>query len=412
MRQPLDILPAPSVVPDALPATLVDGLYIHVPFCSNKCGYCDFYSLPDQTGRSMARFVDLCLRELALWVRQSPGPSIRPRSIYLGGGTPTLLPLDLMQRLLRGIPEALDLSCVAEWTIEANPATVSTECAAMLRAYGVDRLSMGAQSFRREDLSQLQRQHVPEAVAASLDVARAAGFRRLSLDLIYAIPGQGVDTWVQTLQAAIALGTDHLSCYNLTYEPATPLSAQRAAGRVVVVDEETELAMLREARDRLSAAGLPPYEISNYARPGQECQHNLLYWNGGNYAGLGPSAASHVDGRRWRDQPDLAAWESAIEAGRLPVVDFEHLSPDRRAGELAMLQLRLSRGIDFADFAARTGYDARQLWPTLLRRLRDLDLILLDERGCRLSPKGVAVADAIGAEFLSAPAPAGPLACS
>jgi oxygen-independent coproporphyrinogen-3 oxidase len=166
--------------------------------------------------------------------------------------------------------------------------------------------------------------------------------------------------------------------------------------------------MLGEARDRLNAAGLPPYEISNYARPGCECQHNLLYWNGGNYAGLGPSAASHVDGRRWKNRPDLVAWESAIEDGRLPVVDFEHLSPERRAAELAMLQLRLTRGIDFADFAARTGCDARQLWPTVLRRLRDLDLLRLDEWGCRLSDKGLAVADAVASEFLSVREPAPP----
>jgi oxygen-independent coproporphyrinogen-3 oxidase len=270
----------------------------------------------------------------------------------------------------------------------------------MLREMGVDRMSFGAQSFHKPELAALERHHDPEDVPQSLAIARAAGFQRLNLDLIYAIPGQTHASWAQSLDAAIALGTTHLSCYGLTYEPNTPMGVQHRRGRIAATEESIELAMLHHARGRLSAAGLPAYEISNYAAPGQECRHNLMYWNGGSYIGLGPSAASHIHGVRWKNRPHLGEWENAIAAGAFPATDVETLTPSQRAGELAMLQLRLSRGLRFDDFEGRTGIDARTHYAGVTQRLAELGLIVVDGDSIRLSDRGLNVADAVAAEFL------------
>jgi oxygen-independent coproporphyrinogen-3 oxidase len=391
--------PAVPFRPQSLPAIDVPGLYVHVPFCFHKCHYCDFYSITRQTPDRMKRFVDLLLSEAHQWAT-AIGPTCRPRTVFFGGGTPSLLPIDAMRRLLRGLRDRFDCSLLNEWTVEVNPATASLEYCAMLREHGVHRLSFGAQSFDRSELAILERHHDPEDVPRSVEIARTAGFRRVNVDLIYAIPGQDLASWERSLHAALALGTEHLSCYGLTYESNTPMAVKKRLGTIRAVDEEIELAMLHRTRPMLQEHGYHPYEISNYARPGQECRHNLLYWNGGSYLGLGPSAASHVEGRRWRNRPHLGEWESAVQSGGIPTTDIEHLTPRQRAGELAMLQLRLSGGISFDAFAHQTGLDARALYRDILPRLHDLQLIELNDSGFRLSETGLNVADAIAAEFI------------
>jgi oxygen-independent coproporphyrinogen-3 oxidase len=278
----------------------------------------------------------------------------------------------------------------------------------MLIENGVNRMSMGAQSFDHRELATLERHHDPSDVPRSIEIARAAGFVRLNVDLIFAIPGQSAQSWLQSLEAAIELGTEHLSCYGLTYEPNTPLAVRRRLGQVRAAEEELELHMLRAARRRLAEAGLPAYEISNYSRPGKECRHNLLYWTGGEYVGLGPAAASHVGGWRWRNRPHLGEWENAVEAAELPTIEAEKLPPLHRAGELAMLLLRLSRGLNFAEFAAASGFDARTLFAEVIERLGGQSLLEVDNGSLRLSDLGLPVADAIAAEFLSAAAAAMP----
>lgn len=392
---------APSLDPASLPAIEVQALYVHIPFCFHKCHYCDFYSITRQTPERMGRFVGLILREAELW---DPSPvSIRPRTVFFGGGTPTLLPIEEMRSLLIGLRQRIDFSDVTEWTIEANPATVTSEYCAMLREMGVNRLSFGAQSFNRDELKVLERHHDPEDVPRSIELARSAGFERLNLDLIFAIPGQTHEAWQQSLEAALAIGTSHLSCYGLTYEPNTPITVRRRLGQFDSVEESVELEMLRQTRSRLTACRLPPYEISNFARPGEECRHNLAYWTGGNYIALGPSGASHVEGWRWRNRPHLGEWERAIESPPrgLPAVDVEHLSPRRRAGELAMLLLRLSCGLNFAEFAARTNMDARALFADPIQRFSQVGLLTVDSSGVRLTEKGLVVADALAAAFLA-----------
>ncbi len=437
-------LPGKQLHPRDLPRCEAPGLYVHIPFCFHKCHYCDFYSITRQTPERMTRFVDLILREADMWTAsarrgQSAAPPrvvISPRTIFFGGGTPSLLPLDQMRRLIRGLRDRIDFSEVNEWTVEINPATASLEYCQMLRESGVDRLSFGVQSFDRDELKILERHHDPDDVPRSIELARSSGFSRLNVDLIYAIPGnsersrfsganlpvlparaekgghsclkagvspflgQTMRSWEDSLRSAIALNVPHVSAYNLTYETNTPIAVKKRLGQLAVTEESVELEMLKLARARLAESGRPPYEISNYAISGEECRHNLLYWTGGSYVGLGPSAASHIEGTRFKNRPHLGEWERAIEAGHLPAQDVETLTDEQRRGELVMLMLRLTRGVSYADYSARTGRDARSDFAEQLDRLSKIKLIEIDEAGFRLTDAGLSVADAIGAEFL------------
>lgn len=394
--------PRSEVRPAGLPSVFTPGLYVHVPFCFHKCHYCDFYSITRQTPERMQRFVDLLLAEASRWAADQPGPTPRPRSVFFGGGTPTLLPIDAMHRLINGLRTLFDFSQTDEFTVEANPATVTSEYCSMLLQTGVNRLSFGAQSFHPDELATLERHHNPDDVPRSLTLAREAGFTRLNIDLIYAIPGQTLAAWQDNLERAIDLQTTHLSCYGLTYESNTPIAVKKRLGQIHPTDESIELQMLHHTRDRLAACGLSAYEISNYATPGQQCRHNLLYWMGEDYIGLGPSAASHVAGHRWKNRPHLGEWESAVASpdAPLPVESYEQLTPDQRAGELAMLQLRLARGLAFEDFQARTRRDARKVFADPIARLTALDLLESDGQSIRLTEKGLNVADAVAAEFI------------
>jgi oxygen-independent coproporphyrinogen III oxidase len=390
---------APAIEPALLPRVQVESLYVHIPFCFHKCHYCDFYSITRQTPARMQRFVDLTLREAQMW--SDGATTLRPRTVFFGGGTPTLLPIEQMRRLIEGLRARVDLSDVDEWTVEANPATVTAEYVVMLRELGVNRMSFGAQSFNRDELKQLERHHDPDDVPRSLELAREAGFERRNVDLIFAIAGQSMESWKCSLESAIALRTTHLSCYGLTYEPNTPIAVKRRLGVLKAAEESLELEMLSYTRQRLSEVGMPAYEISNFAAPGEECRHNLVYWTGGSYIALGPSGSSHVEGWRWKNRPHLGEWEQSIEASVLPAMDVEQLSPRRRAGELAMLLLRLTRGLNFSDFAAQTNFDARQLWSDEIERFTRVGLLEADEAGFRLTERGLPVADALASEFLT-----------
>ena len=402
MATPLTILErplrnAPAVLAD-LPAATPAGLYVHVPFCFHKCHYCDFYSITRQTPERMGRFVDSVLREAELW-RES-AVALRPRTVFFGGGTPSLLPADEMRRLIAGLHDCFDLSRVDEWTVEVNPATADVEYLRMLVAGGVDRVSFGAQSFDARDLKTLERHHDPADVPRAIEMARAARIPRLSLDLIFAVPGQTLDGWRRNLDAALALGLTHLSCYGLTYEPNTPLAVRRRLGRVTATAEELELSMFAETRRVLREAGLPAYEVSNYAAAGDESRHNLGYWRGDGYVGLGPSAASHVEGNRFRNEPHLGRWEAAVEDGRLAVIEAEQLSPHEREGELAWLNLRTTAGIEVRDFRRRTGVEVRERFAQPILEMAGAGLVEDVGSHLRLTERGWPVADGVASAFL------------
>lgn len=376
--------------------TPVRALYVHVPFCRTLCGYCDFYSTRLRSDQ-VAPLVDALLAELRRWSDARP---LLFDTLFVGGGTPTTLPADELERLLAGVAARRDPAADVEFTVEANPATVTPARAAVLARCGVNRLSLGAQSFEPRELRVLDRRHRPEQVAETVALCRAAGLTRLSLDLIFGIPGQTRASWARSLAAALALDPEHLSCYGLTYEEGTPLTARRDAGRLQPLDEDTEADQYEYAMDALAAAGRPQYELSNYARPGCECRHNLRYWHNEPYLGLGPSAAGFIDDVRYRNVADTAAYVAAIRAGRSARVAEERLPPERRAGETAMLELRLVEGIDRRRFAARFGADPADLFAAAIARHTATGLLELDQRGVRLTRAGRLLANRVMADFL------------
>lgn len=342
-----------SVVPDA-----VGSLYLHVPFCSHKCHYCDFYSIVDTQDRQDA-FAARLIRELSAWAPLAVGGPLQ--TIFVGGGTPSLLRPELWRRVLAALAADYDLSSIragrGEFTVECNPESVTTELLDVLVAGGVDRISMGAQSFNSRHLKTLERLHDPTSVPRAHDLVRAAGIRRTSIDLIYGVPGQSPAEWESDLASALALGTDHVSCYNLTYEPATAMTARLARGEFTPADEDTEIQMFEAASTRLVAAGLARYEISNYARPGQECRHNLAYWRQDQWLACGPSASAHLrlaDGHhRWKNTPRLDDYLRGDDAGFAPATDHEGPDARRALIERMMTGLRLAQGLDAHDTLAR-----------------------------------------------------------
>ncbi len=330
------------------------SLYIHVPFCFHKCHYCDFYSFVDSRDRQPA-FTEALERELVA-LAPFAGPV---ETIFIGGGTPTLLRPDLWRRLLQTLRERYDLSRLREFTVECNPETAASELFDVLAAGGVDRLSVGAQSFETRHLETLERWHEPRSVGRALELARSAGITRRSLDLIYAIPGQTLEEWEHDLRTAIALGVDHLSAYALTYEPNTAMAMRLKRGDIAAAPEELEATMQQRAVDVLADAGLERYEVSNFARldgpGGGRSLHNLAYWRGESWLAAGPSASGHLrattdgwsGGWRWKNVPRLTDWMDAVEqTGWSPVVDLEAPDPARGIAERIMLGLRLSEGID------------------------------------------------------------------
>ncbi|MCA9273358.1 MAG: radical SAM family heme chaperone HemW [Phycisphaerales bacterium] len=324
---------------------LARSLYIHIPFCSHKCHYCDFYSFVDTRDRQ-AVFAARLERELAA-LSIAAGPI---DTIFVGGGTPSMLQTQLWESLLRTLDTQFDLSSIkagtGEFTVECNPETVTPELVATLRAGGVTRISMGAQSFQSEHLKTLERLHDPERVPRAVEMVRAAGIERVSLDLIFAIPGQTLDDLARDLDAALMLPIEHLSCYELTYEPNTAMTKRLEMGQFERCPEELEIEMFEHVGERTRAAGLARYEVSNYARPGAECRHNLAYWRQEQWLAAGPSASAHIAGHRYKNVPRLETYLDREDEGFAEIVDHEGPDPVRLIQEKLMTGLRLREGVD------------------------------------------------------------------
>lgn len=382
-------------------AASVQALYIHVPFCTTKCHYCDFYSLAGHLGEA-DNYLAALEREIDL--QTTAMGRCTPETVFIGGGTPTLLDVGRLERLLTIVHSAADLRGVKEFTIEANPNTFSPDRAAVLARMGVNRISFGAQSFVKSELETLQRDHDPENVALAVAMAREAGIENINVDLIFGTPGQTLASWEYSLGKAIELRPQHLSAYSLIYEPNTAMTARMKRGEFAPLDEELELAIFNRAYEMLRATGLERYEVSNHARPGMECRHNLHYWMGSDYVAWGPAAAAYVGGYRWKNVQSLAHYMEALlsPAPVLPLTQMERLEPVRHAGELAMLQLRLVRGIDFAAFEASTGVDPRPRLVRVISKYDGLGLLDLSPTRLALTEKAVPVSDAIVADVLEA----------
>lgn len=373
------------------------GLYVHLPFCTTKCGYCDFYSLP-----TLPELIDGLTDALdAELTGRDPGRPIE--TVFIGGGTPTILPAAALKRVLDRVSRAA--GGVQEFTCEANPSSTDELKLSLLRQSGVNRISFGAQSFDRDDLAVLQRLHDPGHIEESVSAARAAGFDNLNLDLIFGIPGQSPDRWRESLRRAIELEPDHLSCYSLMYEPGTQLTRLRQQGQLSPCDEDHEIEMFEMTGDVLAAAGYGRYEISNFALPGRECRANIIYWENREYLGVGPSAVSYLDGVRRKNIADVRRYveRRGGMAGDI-VAEREQLSPPDRALETAMQMLRLAIGIDRRRFEELTGFSADSMLAERLTPFVEMGLVVADDRGWRLTSRGLMVSNRVLAELAPEPA--------
>ena len=381
---------------------MTEHLYIHVPFCDGKCHYCGFYSVMREPD-IIALYSGLVAKEYDR--RLAAMPELRgfaPRTVYMGGGTPAMLGCDGMKRLVHALAERMSFGAVEEWTVELNPASASAAFLETLAALGVNRISIGVQSFDDDALARIGRRHTADEACAAVKRAQDAGFADTGIDLIAGLPGVTPALWEATLSRALTLGLKHLSVYALTLEPDTPLALQVAEG-LEMPDDEAQLAALAQAEARLGQVGFARYEISNYALPGCECQHNLGIWRGGDYLGLGAAAASRVDRARWTNSEDLEEYIGALtrEDG-LPPAAFETLDEKDDAAERAMFALRLAEGIDPAAAAQRFP-GLRGNVDDWERRLADLARHGITEHGgCgwRLTARGREVCDAVLRELV------------
>ena len=387
----------PEVFP---PADRPAGLYLHVPFCQAKCRYCDFYSLAMDAALA-GRYVRAAQGELQAHCGELDAPLA---SAFLGGGTPSVLGPAMLGELLEAVGPLTGPD--TEWTVEVNPGTADVDLARRLRRTGVNRVSIGAQSFDADELRLLGRIHDARQVRETFGLLRDQGFENLGLDLIYGLPaprgepGQTLATWRRTLEQALELGPEHLSGYALSLEAGTPLEADLRAGKVREMDEPLQRACYEVMIDLAGSAGLEQYEISNFARPGRRCRHNLIYWHNLSYLGIGPAAASYVQGQRSTNVRDLHEYLSRLEAGQAPQAATECLTGAPLWAETAMLEPRLREGIDREVFRRRFGVDVVEAFPASIARYAHLGALHVTPRRVCLGREYLFVADTVLADIV------------
>ncbi len=374
------------------------GLYLHIPFCSAICPYCDFAVLIGGAERRR-HFVDHLLSEISLWSpERSSFDSID--TIYFGGGTPSALTSEDLDRILDAARLSLSIREDAWVFFEANPEDVTPESVGAWRDLGVRFLSLGIQSFDTDALRFLGRRHTPEEARRSVEIARAAGFDTVSIDLIYGLPEQPFEIWKRTLEEAVALQPDHLSCYQLTIHEGTPFGFRLARGKMSELPEEAQGDLFLFTHQFLRDHGYPGYEVSNFARsPEHRSRHNQKYWHHVPYLGLGPSAHSFSGSRRWWNERKLKPYEMRIDAGEKPIADSEELTRGNLALEALMLGLRTIDGIDLDRFRKRYGVDLLKQNEPLVERLAGEGLLTATGTALRPTLAGLAVTDSLARAF-------------
>ncbi len=415
----------PTVTAPSAVAQTRLGLYLHIPFCAQKCPYCDFNTYAGMEDHIQATVAALC-QEMERW--QTP---LRARSIdtiFLGGGTPTLLTGEQLAQLFETVHRRFQVAPTCEITSEANPGTVDRAKFEILRSLGVNRLSIGVQSFQPDELAFLGRIHDTEDVHKAFAAARAAGFENINLDFIFGLPGQPLEKWCNTLEEAIALGTEHLSLYSLIVEPNTPLHHWVATGKVNAPDDDIAATHYEYAMQRLAEAGYIQYEISNWAKPSSKgtappamsaigeqtpffaSQHNLVYWRNQEYLGIGPGAHSHLwsrtaEGatrrRRWGNRKAVPGYVKRIQQGASVEESSEEIEPRMAMGETMMLGLRLlQEGVPLGQFQAMHGVTLQAVFAQELAQLEEWGLIEQDAARIRLSSRGVLLGNQVFSYFL------------
>lgn len=382
-------------------ASVCGSIYVHVPFCTRFCGYCAFYSEIAQP-QWIDRYVRAVIQEL-----QGVSSRLSIKTLYLGGGTPTLLGFNHWKSLADAF-RALSPAPIREWTVEGNPGTITLELASFLRNLGVNRFSLGMQSLNDSLLERLGRAHNKDQALAAFNWLRKAGFDNINLDLMFAIPTQTMSDWNSTLDLAFDLNSEHLSCYEVTYEEDTALYQQLKAGQFSL-DPDLACDMYELLTSRSEQSHVHQYEVSNFARheiqqttefPSRACRHNINYWRGGDFIGLGPGASSYAGGVRWRNWANLDRYCTCLEQGLSPVEESERLDPKARAGELAAFGLRLRAGWPFQLFLQTTGFDLRAEWQQEMQTMIRLGFAGADEHRFYLTTRGLRYADWVAEQFL------------
>ena len=404
------------------------SLYVHIPFCIAKCGYCDFNSYAGQEFLIPA-YAQALLREAEMWSAACQG--WRAETLFFGGGTPSLMPLAEVERILEGLRRHIGLTADAEVTLEANPGTVDKPYLSRLRKLGVNRLSLGVQSFRDDELAFLGRIHSAEEARSAYQAARSAGFDNVSLDLIFGLPGQTVGRWLESLEEAIGLGPEHLSLYALTVEEETPLARDVACGRTPAPDPDLQAELYLRSAERLAPAGYEQYEISNWARPGRRCRHNLTYWHNGFWLGLGAGAHSHLPGNWelgtgnqdpgiWDRFSRFAAevsprryielvnetWKQWSQEGTPTLDDMrqvtfrEEADPSLELSDTLVLGLRLSDGVSLRELRRRFGHDALESHTAAFEEAISLGLLERLDGRLRLTARGRLLANEVFVRLL------------
>lgn len=369
------------------------GLYLHVPFCLRKCGYCSFYS---EAGRQdSSRWLAAVIKQLRQFF--SPRPLT---SIFFGGGTPTMLPPEVLRDLLAECRQHFFCAEEAEISLEANPATVDLSALQTLRQAGFNRLSLGVQSLHDTELRRLGRPHTAAEAAQTAKLAQQAGFANLNIDLMCGLPDQTLESWSETLTQALALRPQHLSIYELTIEEGTPFARQQKEGKLLLPDEDAALRMLEAARQMTKEAGFHRYEISNYALPGCECRHNINYWRNNDYIGIGPGAVSCLDGMRKSAVADAAEFCSRIEKGQEVWEHEECLEPEAAFRETVIMGLRMTEGLALDELRRRFSIDAAAYYGETLARLTKQGLLELADGRLRLTAQGLLLANPVMAELV------------
>lgn len=370
------------------------GIYLHVPFCAAVCPYCDFAVLVGDADRR-ERFVQTLIAEINLHSR-APFP---PDTVYFGGGTPSMLEPEQLARVLDALASRFELAADTRIFLEANPEDVTVERLRAWSELGVRTLSLGVQSFDPDRLGFLGRAHTPAEGRLAVELALDAGFDTVSLDLIYGLPGQGVASWQSDLEAAVALGPDHLSCYQLTVHSKTDFGVRKRRGELVELPDDDQAELFELTHRRLHDAGYPGYEVSNFARsPEHRSRHNMKYWDHTPYLGLGPSAHSYAGGRRWWNHRALGSWRRAVAAGERPVAGSEKLSDRELALERLMLGMRTYEGLDGEALRSDYGVDLTADSDALERLIGGG---FVEREGARIRPtlRGLAIADSIAREL-------------
>jgi oxygen-independent coproporphyrinogen-3 oxidase len=388
------------------------SLYIHIPFCSLKCSYCDFNSYANLEGL-VPEFTRALCEEMRLW---SPVMAGRPVStVFFGGGTPSLMPPDELRAIFAAMRESFAIEPDAEVTLEANPGTVDLEYLRGLVELGVNRLSFGVQSFHDDELAALDRIHSAAEAKQGYEWAREAGFPRINLDLIYGLPEQPLERWQETLEQAIELAPEHMSLYALTVEEGTKLAYDIDHGRVPEPDGDMQATMYEWSQKRMAEAGYRQYEISNWARPGEECRHNLVYWRNGDWLGFGPGAHSHLDGVRFADVYSPKQYISLLGEAKaqslpataremidaMPQVTFvDALSPELQMADTAILGLRLNEGLDVGEFEARFGVKVEDVYGPQIEEMTAAGFLERADERLRLTEQGRYLANEVFVRLL------------